>query len=615
MPFESIAGFSIQAGIYPGTLFRFPLRHTASGLSDNLYTVQKLQNLVVSIRKEAKFLLLFLHSVQKIKVYEISQSEGQMLSFQVAIHERDVTGHKRRNFTEELRAVSAQARPPPFSITRTIDLVTDFHVEVTDHSSNTKTVSHWLVANLVGSQNQTVLDAATKQHIFPWVGTALELNDGSSSPTPPGGRIFCFLPMPTEASSSLPVHVNGTFGLNDDRRTLKWPGTERKNDPAADWNKMLVSELLPSCYALLLMEAKKYLRPEQFYEAWQRVDVVKTTTWEGLLLPLFNLLLKQPVLWTERTEVLQVVGEWITTVESTFIPKGSKVASVVCNALSRCGVKLVNIPPRIWSALSISRTCVSEVSPKFARKQLKRKPQSYRNIDEKGKLDLLRYCLSDKEYSELPGLALLPLSDHTFIAFDWQKSQHYHYLCTAECPHYLLPNLDNMLVDLPDNPDISRSLSEVADQQVTQLKKLTIDKVAELIPSSMPSEWRNQKIVTLPHCHFPTDWFKLFWQWVQNKSLQSFAGKFIIPLSQSNQQDGVSFRVTQLNANSAVVYISQNTNPSLLAAFDKLKVAYIKVTDFPYLQHRQLTYYMKQFNPAGILDAITLSPSNYREYQ
>jgi len=298
-------------------------------------------------------------------------------------------------------------------------------------------------------------------------------------------------------------------------------------------------------------------------------------------------------------------------VESTFIPKGSKVASVVCNALTQCGVKLVNIPPRIWSALSISRTRVSEVSPKFAREQLKTHLQSYCSIDEIGKLELLRYCLSDKQYSELSGLALLPLANHTFIAFDvrYRQSQYWRYLCTAECPRYLLPNLDNMLVDLPDNPDISRSLSEVADQQVTQLKKLSVDKVAELIPSSMPSEWRYQKIVTLPHCHFPTDWFKLFWQWVQNKSLQSFAGKFIIPVSQSNQQDGVSFCVTQLNANSAVVYMSQNASPSLLAAFDKLKVMYSKVADFPYLQHRQLTSYMKQFNPSGILDAITLSTS------
>ena len=36
---------TVLAGIYPGTLFRFPLRNTASDLSENLYTIQKLQEL------------------------------------------------------------------------------------------------------------------------------------------------------------------------------------------------------------------------------------------------------------------------------------------------------------------------------------------------------------------------------------------------------------------------------------------------------------------------------------------------------------------------------------------------------------------------------------------
>ena len=612
-PFEGVAGFSSQAGIYPGTLFRFPLRNATSDLSENLYTIQTLRDLLVAIREEAKFLLLFLRSIQEIQVYEISQNGQQMPSFQVAIQEKDAIAHKRNDFMVNLQAASAQARPPPYCITSSIDLVTDFHVEVTDHSCHTTTVSHWLVANQVGSQNQSVLDSAAKQHVFPWVGVALELNHGSTSPTSPGGRIFCFLPMPTEASSSLPVHVNGTFGLNDDRRTLKWPGTERKNDPAADWNKTLVSVLLPPCYARLLMEAKKYLRPKQFYEAWPKADVVKTTTWEGLLLPLFTQLFRQAVFWTKRTDALKVVGEWITSKDSSFVPKGSKVAPVVCNALSQCGIKLVDIPPSIWSALSHSRTSVSEVSPKFARAQLKKHLQSYCSIDEMGKLELLRYCLSDKQYRELSGLALLPLADHTFVAFDvrYRQSQYCRYLCTSECPHYLLPNLDNMLVDLPHDPDLSRSLSEVADQQVSQLKKLTVDKVAELIPSAMPSEWRYQKIVTLPHGRFPSDWFQLFWQWVQNKSLQIFASKLILPLSHSSQQfgHGVSFQVTQLNANSAVVYMSQPVSPTLLAALDKLKLVYSKVSDFPYLQHRQLTHYMTQFSSVGILDATTLSTS------
>ena len=615
-PFEGVAGFSAEVGTYYGTLFRFPLRKAPSDLSENCYTVQKLHDLLVALRDEAKFLLLFLRSVQEIEVYEISEFGQNDLSFQVGIHEKDDICHKREHFMNELKTASVQAGPLPYCITRHIDLVAGFHVQVTDQFHRTTTVSHWLVANQVGSQTRTVLETAAKQHVFPWVGAALELSDGSSSPISPGGRIFCFLPTLTEDSSPLPVHVNGTFGLNDDRRTLKWPTVERQNDPAADWNKLLVSKLLPPCYAKLLMEAKKHLHPQQFYEAWPEVDTVKPTPWEGLLFPLFTQLFSQAVVWTEPTEALQVLGEWITVGEGSFISDGSKVASVVRNVLSQCGIKLVDTPLRIWSALCHSKlTPVSEVSPKSVRTQLKGNPQSYCYVDEMGKLEILKYCLSDEQYSELPGLALLPLADHTFIAFQSfsQYSQSY-YLCTEECPRYLLPNLDNRLVDLPTDEDLSTSLTEVADEQVTQLKRLTVEKVAELIPTSMPSEWRHQQIVSLPHHHFPSDWFQTFWEWVRSKSLEYFTGNLILPISQSSHQYGVDFRVTRLSANSAVVYIPQFTScsPSLTAALDKLQVRYAKVADFLYLDHCQLASYLKQFNASGILDAIALSMSTFQ---
>ena len=616
-PFEGVAGFSAEARTYHGTLFRFPLRKTPSDLSENCYTVQKLHDLLVTLRDEAKFLLVFLRSVQEIEIYEISEFGERDLSFQVGIHEKDDICHKREHFMNELKTASVQAGSLPYCITSSIDLVTDFHVQVTDRFQRTTTVSHWLVANQVGSQSQRVLDTATKQHVFPWVGVALELSDGSSFP---GGHIFCCLPMPIEASFPLPVHVNGTFGLNDDRRTLKWPTVERKNDPAADWNKLLVSELLPPCYAKLLMEAKKHLHPQQFYEAWPVVDVVKPTPWEGLLFPLFTQLFSQAVVWTERTEALQLVGEWIKIAEGSFISNDSEVAevaSVVRNTLSRGGIKLVDIPPTVWSALCHSKLApVSEVSPRFVRTQLKGNPQSYCDVDEIGKLEILRYCLSDKQYSELPGLALLPLADHTFIKFQaisWY-SQNCCYLCTEECPRYLLPNLENRLVDLPTDEDLSMSLTEVADEQVTQLKKLTVEKVAELMPTSMPPEWRQQQIVSLPHHLFPSNWFQTFWEWVQSKSLKPFAGNLILPISQSSQQYGVEFCVTRLNENSAVAYIPQFTfcSPSLTAALDKLQVRYVKVADFLYLEHRQLISCLKQFNASGILDAIVLSKSIFQ---
>ena len=602
-PFEGVAGFSSRDRSYPGTLFRFPLRNAPSELSEKLYTVQKLQKLLASLKEEAKFLLLFLRSVQKIEVYEISPRRGQQkLSFQVAIREKDDICHKREHFMNELKIASAQVESLPYCITRHIDLVTDFHVQVTDCSKNTTTVSHWLVANQVGSQTQTVLDTVAKQHVFPWVGAALELSDGSSSPvSPAGGRIFCFLPMSIEAFSPLLVHVNGTFGLNDDRRTLKWPTVERQNDTAADWNKLLVSELLPPCYAKLLMEAKKYLRPQQFYKAWPKVDMVDTTPWEGLLLPLFKLLFKEAVLWTRREGAFG--GQWIVQTQGTFIEQDSALSPVVHKVLSNCGVKLVEVPDMIWDALTYTEVTVHLLSPSTARKALRSHRSTYQDCDAGSKLELLTYCLSDKKHSALNELALLPLADGSFVDFEpnWSSRRvKACYVCSNEYPCDLLPNIDKLLVDLPDNPGLQASLQEVASSQQTQLQNLSVQLVAQLLPQCFPSEWQTLNCVSFTSSS-DAKWLERFWRWVQSYSLSYFTGLLVLPLTSEGEQ---GFQVTRLTQHSTVVYISEYCPSQLLRALTKLQVCYTQSDEFSYLHHQDLFSYLNRYNSGGICTAI-----------
>ena len=605
-PFEGVAGFSSQDRIYPGTLLRFPLRKAPSELSKKLYTVQKLRKLLASLKEEAKFLLLFLHSVQKIEVYEIPRHRRETLSFQVVIREKDDICRKRKHFIKELRTASATASATTeefqYDITRSIDLVTDFHVQVTDCSKNTATVSHWLVVNQIGSQNETVLDTAKKQHAFPWVGVALELSDGLSSPISPGGRIFCFLPTPTEASSPLPVHVNGTFGLNDDRRTLKWPTVERQNDTAADWNELLVSELLPSCYAKLLMEAKKHLRPQQFYKAWPKVEMVDATPWDGLLFPLFKLLFNEAVLWTRREGVFG--GQWIVQTQGTFIKQGSALSPVVHKVLSNCGIKLVEVPGMIWNALTYVKMTVHLLSPSIVRNILRSHRSTYQDCDAGSKLELLTYCLSDKKYSALNELALLPLADGSFVDFEpnWSSRRvKARYVCSDKCPRDLLPNIDKLLVDLPDNPELQASLQEVACSQQTQLQNLSVQLVAQLLPQCFPSEWQTLNCVSLTSSSSHAKWLERFWKWVQPYSLSYFTGLLVLPLTSEGKQ---GFQVTRLTQHSTVVYISEYCPSQLLRALTKLQVHYTQSDEFSYLHHRDLFSYLNRCNSGGVCTAI-----------
>ena len=243
-PFNGICGFCAGMDSFSGTLFRFPLRNIPSKLSDKQYTIEKLRALTSALKSDAKFLLLFLQSVDRIEVYEIQENGSHEQVFCVAIQDsdRERIHQQRQDFITKLKHAHEKQ---PYRISEQEILELDFHVQVTTGLESAPSDSHWLLADLIGCTMEDVHAVAYNLHIFPRVGVAMELTE---HPRHENGRVFCFLPLPNDASSHLPVHLNGTFGLSSNRRTLKWPGTEAQNDPAAQWNKLLVRHLIPVCY-------------------------------------------------------------------------------------------------------------------------------------------------------------------------------------------------------------------------------------------------------------------------------------------------------------------------------------------------------------------------------
>ena len=599
-PFNKVAGFSRGEPYYPKTLFRFPLRTCVSELSENIYSLKRLEELIDALRGEANLLLPFLRSVDTIEVHRISPDGIFSLIFKVEIAElcKPLLKSKRHCLLEQLKAAHSRQS---YGISKPIEFIADFHVEVTDHFTvNRSGSTHFLVAATVGSSSSSICEAAKKQKVFPWVGAALQLDTPLSS----NGRIFCFLPMPVDAASKLPVHVNGTFGLNDDRRSMKWPGLERRNDPTANWNELLVSQLLPPCYVKLLIEAKAHMTPTKFYEAWPEVKVVKGTHWEKVLCPLFENLFTYPVLWSERTEALSETGNWVTYGNAVLTPPKEKLPSVLHKVLSNSGLQLVTVPMRIWDGLRAVRKVVTEVSPKLARQQFRNQVHSYVNIDPVGKGILLKYCLKDKQYSDLQGIHLLPLANGNFVHFQ-QRSRYTSrvYLCNSTCPHYLLPNLDHMLVNIENDQSLQDNLRDVANSSYTQLTLLTVNDVAQLLPQSMPSSWRSgyNSFVSMASSNFPSSWFESFWKWVRNHNLKLFQNLFVLPVGTND--------VVRLKQNQAVIYISQYSSYSdqLLSAFNKLGVRYCLQSRFPHVQHQSLSHYVNQYNTNGILDSIHIA--------
>ena len=611
-PFNNLCGFTSHTGYYRGTLFRFPLRNVRreKGVSHHLYDFNKLRALLSALREEAKCILLFLRSVRSVQVTEISGNGMHSCVFKVSIRETssDQLGHKRQQFQQSLeRLFKAQS----YGIRDNLSLVVRVQVEVNDYQDATQnSTSKWLVANQVGTQSSEARKVANELKVFPWVGVALETSLEQIEHG--GGRVFCVLPMPLEVSCNLPVHVNGTFSLNDERRELKWQGVERKNDQSAQWNHLLVTQLLPPCYASLLLDhAKMLLQPKQFCRAWPNTRKVRGTHWEGLLTPLLNALFAQQVIPFCKPGSLGIVS-WTKVSSATFIPRGSTLPTAVTTALVACGVKLVTVPDVVWNALEHCKIAVNSVSPSLTRSSLRASPQSYSGFSPHDKHSLLQYCLYDSAYGDLYNLALLPLANGNFATFSVQS--HYSkpvYLCSPQCPRYLLPNLDGELVG---NDDIEHQLylklKAIAEGRYTNLKVLTVNDVATLLPRSMPQEWQYQNIVAMPHSTFNMQWFERFWRWVAGERLNLFTNQFVVPVFNSQTQ---MHSLTRLSLTSPSLFIpsTETCDPSLSSALEKLGVKCCLQKTYPFIRHiSYLSALMHFFSSNGVVDAITCaSPS------
>ena len=601
-PLNGIAGFnSGNTAHYPKTLFRFPFRNAASGLSGNIYTVKKVNELINALRSEAKLLLLFLRSVHTIEVYNIDQEGGHTLFFQTKVADSCIQEFKgkRAAFLEELTALHSSKQ---YNFSNVIKFTAKFAVSVFDANAQTNSCSHWLVANQVDSTNAKVRAASVKQKVFPWVGAAVELD------SPGNGRIFCFLPMPIETASNLPVHVNGTFGLNDDRRSLKWPGVERRNDPSSDWNALLVNHVIPACYTDLLLQAKLDLGSSNFYNAWPSVEPL-SSKWESLLALVFGALLQEPVIWSEAMQ------EWVLPSQAVYIPAAGRPPLVVENTLTKCGVRLAEVPSHVRSAFKHNIGMQpTEVTPKLARKEMCKCHASYISIDSTGKHVLLKYCLKDGCYSELKELHLLPSASGSFESFkvrDIYTVPQTIYICTQECPINLLPNLEHKLVDVQHDSDLQSTLKQVARSNCTQLKELTVPDVQSLLVESMPKEWQNSKSVSFPNsCNFPSEWFPIFWNWVQNKQLKMFAGNFILPVRVRGEQHSGHFNVVRLSTKPILYIQDSSCSDTILSMLSKFEILCCLQKQFGYVVHKELKKLTNAYDACGIIDAICYN-SNY----
>ena len=476
---------TFRQGYYNGTMFRFPLRNSPSSLSGSLYTPDRVKALFESFRNDSHLTMIFLRNLEKIEIYERDRlASTPKLCCCVKIHGSCIeeVRQKRKEFLEKTRTGSWLDRPIANSYVISVESTT--YPEV--RGPPTSVVDRFLVTNYYcgGSMSAVFrnLHQDTELNYLPCVGTAMPLNLKMSdqefySLTDGDGHVFCFLPLPLEQNSStgLPVHINGFFALEQNRKYIKWPGSYKSRSDLMDkrllWNQCLLKEALPKAYASMILEAirmnsssvgDQIVSIAAVYRAFPDFSKVDRK-WECMLPILFAELFKYPVVFTGAEG-----GQWIEARQAVFntIAADDEATKVVLDILTNGRVKVVDVPDHVLQAIKkccrINLNVINAAIVAGAYREV----QSELSLPWEDKMKLLRYLLLQPKYELLDGLALLPLANGGFNVFHYnpKKADRPIYISTSAELCRLLPGLDDDLLEMDIDKDIKKMLIKAASK-------------------------------------------------------------------------------------------------------------------------------------------------------
>lgn len=407
---------------FDGTIFRFPLRNKASNISDNLYDSNKVVELFDSFIADAELSLLFLKNVTSVSLKHIDVHGLVTTRLEVNSLPTDVILE-----TEDESIVEGSTRFKWIIL-----------------NSEDRKETKWLVTTCTMKEgNVEHLDSlAKKLSFFPQVDLAFpcgEKRDCSES------RLSCFLPLPNNDSNKtgLPVYVNACFGLTDNRRQIKWQEEDQKHDQHAVWNELLMKEVLPQAYLMIIQDAIKLAKESNLpvssvYDLWPDIAQIKhKDKWHAVALDVFHHLFRQNV---AVLSLAKDEKEFITPSEAVFPcngPTSPDILAAIKRTLVSCGENLVTLPGSVARSIKEAyphSNTLTYVTPTFLRDILRR--ISVHIISKDDKLCLLEYVLSDGKYRELEDLQLLPLNDGSFRSFS-NREEDTALIDSNEFPRYV----------------------------------------------------------------------------------------------------------------------------------------------------------------------------------
>ena len=244
-----------------GTLFRLPFRteQTAqkSKISHEIYLKERINKLVKMVRNKAPTMLMFLHKIKSISLYEIRQPTAA--SMERLLHvERTQTQPKVDVSLIQLFKSSPQASKCQ---------VRNFTIK------SVKFEDHWMVISSLGDGKSLEIAQSfegRQKGLCPFGEIAVKLDPVLLSPCKSIGSLFCFMPVPIK--SNFHFLINGYFDISRDRRSLK----KEENGNLTEWNSALIQDTTGKCFLQMLqhldltksMQADTSKCLEAYYTIW-----------------------------------------------------------------------------------------------------------------------------------------------------------------------------------------------------------------------------------------------------------------------------------------------------------------------------------------------------------
>ena len=245
------------------TMFRFPLRTeemaSHSKISDRPVTLEKLTEMMESLKGELFEVLLFVNNVRKITLCDIDENGEVVNSYFVKAEISEEDSLVRQSFSTYVKDIGGSvkqngSKSPIEAAVKTCSYV----LNLEDSTGNKE---RWLIVQRIGFErkvNDSIIDAYQNHDLgmLPRGGVAclLQRKSVENEPVQRTKKVYCFLPLPIE--TNLPVHINGHFALDHEARTNFW--RNESGGYKRDWNNVLMSDIITSCYLTLLDKARSF---------------------------------------------------------------------------------------------------------------------------------------------------------------------------------------------------------------------------------------------------------------------------------------------------------------------------------------------------------------------